>query len=379
MESGQTEQAEGNITPEFSNSANRIVARVIKEGLWQEKITNPLRLAKIAEEERFKRPVDFDKKEISLDDTKSIEASARALFTDGVQNLVDEGIITPKMQSLTERLVQPEDISIPDGGEGGVNFVSLDTDDTVFPDSHEKKHKILLSKNIINNKYNILKDAAQKTGVSLPPESILKLAIGSAVLHEWSHSLERAIGIDYYQKLTHDSYYNDAEDGWKALSSRHNVVWYEAKKVSASAIDIKNPKMEAEIHRERFATGFEFENTREMLLKEGVPSHTAEQMVGSILSSRLEKLDEFKRIRASSNFSDNTLHVMLTDINSAAKEQGLGNVVTTPWSGFGYDAPYSKNELTEMLSQAFEKLETPQARKSILDEEKATFLLNPAS
>ena len=369
--------------PECSFSGNRILNRVIRQGLWREKdengdylrdvtarIVNKDAVIKLTREELDKREVDYDADRV-LPAVEVLTEKARILVTDGTNDFIIDGILTHDAVELASRWTRSKDIQVSEDGEGAVNLTTFDVDNTTFPVDDEKRPLIIISRKSIINKINHYKDVSNKVKIEISDEDLLALSIRAIVIHEWAHSLETAIGIDYYQKVIKDEHYDDERDGWDALRSRFKVIWNQAKSISNPTLSNSSAQIESEAHGERFASGFEFETTRTALRKLGVKPEDADRFVGYILEDRLKRLSEFTQIRNSSGLEDKQLQTLCEDVNSVARETENTTVITKLFSGLGYNAPYLADQLKQMVHGSMDVLKDPKKIYGTLQQEKS--------
>ncbi len=350
--------------PDFAGY--RILARIIEEGLWQcrdknnryiydadKRITNNGRLLEIAKGEIEARtntrppPQEFD-----LPPLETLKATTQKNIEQFISEAKAEDIVSDSVIALTDRLTRPSDIRVVDEGHGGLNFDSR-WDSGKFPEEHEPRPEVTLSTSIIRNRMDNYSNAAKELGINLTQEQLMNAAISAVAVHEWSHSLERALETQYLTIARNLPEYDDKQDYWQTIGLASNVIYRGAEKIAVPMLAHTKPQYAEIMHIERFATGFEFEATRISLVATGVSIEDAERFVAKLSRTRNERLEDFKSLRASLQMSDLNLESFMNDTRIALRQAGLNqSYIPGSLEEIGYLDGYSRPQLASMIRHA---------------------------
>lgn len=365
-------QQENNIDESFSG--NRILADVIKSGLYrradaegnllagsEERIKDINALRKIVEAQRSKVAVDYSA-DRELPEESELNNRARDLLTEGVDRLIREEIITDYMVKLCTKWFDTKDLSVVKNGRAGQHVVP--EDDTEFP-SGEERPRIIIPERLISNKMNHYEDIARKAGILISEDDLLDLALESIALHEWSHALERAISIKGLQGMRQLPGFDGERDDYDAHFARYDLVFANAPE--KPIIMPTTEGIERDAFSERFASGFEFTDTLIALRNKGIGEEDAKKFIDIILAQKHAHLREFNGIRNASGFGDLEFEIMCFDINEVARKNNIQSNVIMPWAGLGYYSPYQGDELREMLSDSAKTLNDPERLQGMID------------
>ncbi len=350
--------------PDFAGY--RILAKIRQEGLWQsrdengryiydadKRITDTGRLLEIARGEIETRehtrqaPREFD-----LPPLETLKTTTQKKIEQFIAVAKAEGIVSDNVVALTDRLTRPSDVRVVDEGTGGLNFDSR-WDSGKFPEDHEPHPEVTLSTSIIKNRMENYANTARELGINFTEEQLMNAAISAVAVHEWSHSLERSLETQYLTIARNLPEYDDKQDYWQTMGLASHVIYRGAEMVTEPLLDNAKSQDAEIMHRERFATSFEFEATRVSLEATGVSKEDAGRFVSELHRGINERLEDFKGLRDSLQMSDLDLGSFMIDTRIALRDGGIdGGYVPGSLKEIGYLSTYNRPQLSSMIRHA---------------------------
>lgn len=342
---------------DYKDIGYRILSRVVSEGLWKrnndkgeklfetnERITNKERVVQIADEE-IKKIEPKIKFEIPVYD--ELNQIAHKAVDNFINYCLKINLLNKDVVNLTGKLTLSSDIEIVEMKfKGGLN-IDLRYDKSTFPKQDEERPRLLINESIVQGRMNKF----LRLDESLSEEKLLELAVGSVAIHEWSHSIESAMAIQFIEIGRSSRDYDEKEDYFKVDNGGHGIIFNFAKNLAKPAFDNFQDYRDFNLvgmHLERFATGFEII---------GFESMGNKNIQEKILEQRKTKLEEFKRLRQELNIIDFDLTYLAMDVKTVIKEASLeSDDIPSIWQDLGYLTPYSREELKEMVDLSYKRL-----------------------
>lgn len=353
-------------------AGHRIVWRVFTEGLWKnedekgnllldtsKRINDTERVIAIAQEETSKEPFD-DETTIVLPQTETLNRICREIVRSFIEDTVDQKWLTREIVELTFCLTKPEDIEIVEMNFAGAVNIYLTGDQFNFPKKKDKRPKLYVNELIVKNWISNNEGVSKKLNLRLTKDQILEASLCAIGVHEWSHSIERALGILYRKTTKESGLISNDGDRSTAIYLSHSVVFEQAKKITRSVIEDLLDRHENNafsMHTERFASGFDREATRFSLKKNKVHNKTVRTFIKTSEARGEKKLDEFKKLRKALGLNDYDLSTLFFDVREIMRDSNFDkDYVESLWDDLGYFVPYRREELEQMIALAYENI-----------------------
>lgn len=341
----------------------RAMIRIMNEKLWSNRdkngkyiyennkhFINSKRVEEILQEEipEVGKSDIYSGKLPGIDELNSL---SKKLTNGFISTATKTGLIPMDLVILTGKITRGSDIEVLENGEGGLNF------------DHGKGNKpeVYISTEIIRNRMDIIFRAAEKNGIKISVEQSLAAAITSTAAHEYGHSVDRAIGYEFERKAESlpGKLGEKSRDNLAVTNFGSDISAREAERIASPIfenLDNKNGDVDC-IHRERLATTFEFEGLKYGLIQTGVTKEQSEILIEAMRKSRYNGLIELSNVIDNLKMNQSDLASYCLDLRSKTKKIGLeSGYIPFLWNSVGYCAPYTNEQVREILSESNEKI-----------------------
>ncbi|MCX6706328.1 MAG: hypothetical protein NTV24_04485 [Candidatus Woesebacteria bacterium] len=290
----------------------RILARVLDENLWHKndekgetlfdtksRLTNKDRVLEIAKEEVH--PESLVEPDISLPLTEKLNEICEESVNLFIQEALGSGLLTRDVVDTTLLLTNPTDIEVGSVSFGGGINLDLRYHKMDFPGKDEERPHLIISPTIVKTRVERFSKILNEL-TPINSEQLVSISLGSVAVHEWSHSIEQALGIKYF----------------------HNIE--------------KSP---------------EYFKKDDFLYKSGLANSL-------IFNFSREELNEFLKLREGAGIADTDWSMFALDVKSILKEANFDNsFIPSLLHDLGYTSPYSKGELEELLRLSWAEIMHP--------------------
>lgn len=355
----------------------RFAAEVAREKLWRNKDEKGNVLVnqkdRIVDEERIveiaKKELPESNEDVALPEHEILQQEAIKGVHEYISNAIKIGMLSPEVIALTNRMNLPEDIRIIGEGDRGIN-IDRRYDSSQFPEDGHRPD-IILTPSIIKNRVEHYAHISSELNLGLSMEQIRRVAIGAVAVHEWSHSLERALKTDYEGKIRRLGEYDPKKDLLTASGLAQKIVFREAADITLSPVAGLEERNVGFAHTEQFATGFELDATRVALEHTGISVENANLFVEKLESARAKRLVEFRKLYQNLGMSNREMESFFFDMAAVLKRNQIDiSYIPDLWKGLGYLQGYNTAALEVMVKRAYERLQNDDLIKQDFLEEK---------